>query len=72
MEVLRRLFVAILWIVGGVIAIGVTGYDTGFERVAALALCFAILFAFHMVINWIFAGAKKKAPENRGPREPEL
>ena len=72
MEVLRRLFVVILWIVGGVIAIGVTQPDKGFERAAGLALCFAILYALHMVINWIFAGAKKKAPENRGPREPEL
>ena len=72
MEVLRRLFVAILWIVGGAIAIGVTGNDTGFERAAGIAFCFAILFAFHTVINWIFAGAKKKAPENRGPLETEL
>ena len=71
MEVLRRLFV-ILWIVGGVIAIGVTDNDTGFERAAGITFCFAILFAFHIVINWIFAGAKKKAPKNRGPREPEL
>ena len=72
LEVIRRFIVASLWIVGGVIAFGVTGSDQMPEQLYGLALFAAIIFALHMVINWIFAGAKKKTPENRSPREPDF
>ena len=70
LEVIRRFIVASLWIVGGVISFAVV--DNSSDKLLGYLTAVALLVGFHLVINWIFAGAKKKTPENRSPREPDF
>ena len=75
MEVIRRICIVVIW--GTCLWIwvqaGLPADDVPFMwNVAGAGVLILSGGAAHLIITWICAGAKKKAPENRGPREPEL
>ena len=41
-------------------------------KMTGVGVIVVVTFVVHKTINWVFAGAKKKTSENRGPREPDL
>ena len=82
MEIVRRTIVVCIWGLASylvIISLGAWKYigPNDMDRVINEALPFYVIvvggaLVLHFIINWIFGGAKKKTPENRGPREPNF
>jgi len=82
MEFVRRIIIVGIWgFVAYLVFLSLGAWkhlDPGdTDRIINEAIPFYVIviggaFAVHFIINWIFGGAKKKTPDDRSHREPDL